>query len=70
MYHVWIVSPREVRMIPPTEIEVFRIWVKLGLMKFTQVLGLFHTYFPTRISHLTFGNKMGVGFQVVDIFLL
>ena len=59
MYHVWIFSSREVRMIPLTRIEVVRIWVKSRLKKFTQVLGLFHTHLLTRISHLTFDTKMG-----------
>ena len=59
MYHVWIVSPKEVRMIPPTWIENVRIWIKLGLRKFAQILGLLHTHLPIRISHMELGTKMG-----------
>ena len=60
MYHVWFVSPTEVRMIPPTHIEIVYIWVKLRLRKFSQVLGLFHTNLPIRVSHLTLNTKMGL----------
>ena len=55
MHHILIVSLREVRMIPPTRIEIVCIRIELGLREFSQVLGLFHTQFSTRVSQLTLG---------------
>ena len=45
-------------MIPLPQIEIVCIWIELGLREFAQVLGLFHTHFPTRVSHLTLGIRM------------